>query len=1203
MNCVSRKFMGGLAIAAGLLLAMLVLPVSLNAQAFYGSIVGTVTDTAGAIVTGGTVTVTNIGTNEKRTAQTNAAGDFSFVNLVPADYKIEVNQTNFKHYVRQPVPVQVGGTIRIDVALQVGAVSETVQVTTEAPLLQTDSGSQSADVEGQTVQEMPLNGRNPLNLIALTPGAVAQGGSSGSAGLNAGGHTSPGGWGNYAISGGIAGQSATYLDGAPNNVLGENDVAFVPTQDAIQEFSILSGAVPADFGRFGGGVVNMTTKSGSNAWHGSAYEYIRNRDFNANDWLDKQGELQQGEANEPGEWTQNQFGASASGPILRDKAFFLFSWEALRLRIGSSTTALVPTQAEQNGIFASAISDPLGLCNISTTANPGSWTITNLGSGGCGSTAGSVMKQYYDLPNVSAGNHNYFASVPGGDNQKQYNGRIDYNLSTNQRVFGRYTYWTMDELAFNPFPDNTKFNGSQPAHEFATHQVVLGDTYTLNPTNILDVRVSWLRQALNAPMPTITDYSQFGGDWAALAKQMSIHLLPFPELASEGGGGAGFHPYGPQGHFQTNWGINANWIRIMGKHSLKAGFEGRLENQEQVGTENSGSFAFNGNFTGVDFADLLMGYPANSGSGPGGSNPGFFVGSFATGYNYYQAYYLQDNWTVNRNLTLNLGIRYELPGSVAESHDKQTVLLYNTVDPSTKVTGTLGLVNSSLYSSRNVRDLMYNGLAPRFGFAYRLGDNMSVRGGYGLTWLPIDIANGLMPYNSVINGAQSSFNNGTNTLSATNLCSADGFAATTCFHTSDNPFAPAGTAGAAGSNQLALPVGRSEGQTFMSQYVGQRITGSVPTDPYAYNQLWNLSFSRQFKGDLMIELGYAGAKGTHLTVPPVANGTNGLDELPTADWSQGAALLGKTTTATVDPGGYSVAAGGMTVGQSLRPRPFYADMGDSLPSWGATTYHAGHIMLEKRFKAGGLVMANYTWSKEIGDTDTSNGNVEIQPGRGAGAGIVQDWNNPRGERSILSYNVPQRAVVAYVLPLPFGQGQKFGANVNQLASRVISGWTLNGITSFQSGYPLSLIDGRGNDLTNSFGAGQLRPNYTPGCNKSVSGSLHALAAAGKPTFNTACFVALSSLSDPAANFELGNEPRVDGGLHAEGVDNWDISLAKTTKIVEKANLEFRAEFFNVANHAQFGPQQNDASASQNFGTIGILANNPRLMQLSLRLNY
>ena len=273
----------GLAMLFAAILAVVTLGVSpLHAQSSYGSIVGTVTDASGAVVPGATVTVTNVGTSEKRTQKADAAGNFRFVNLTPANYKIQVEMTNYKRTVRDAIPVQIDQAVRVDVALQVGSATEIVEVTTQAPLIETDSGTLGSQVEGKTVEEMPLNGRNTMNLIALVPGVVPQGSASGSTSMNQGDHSNNSGWGNYQIGGSIAGQGVIFVDGAPNNGLGGNVVGFVPSQEAIQEFKVATSATSAEFGRFGGGVVEMATKSGNNKFHGTAYEYLRNSVLNAN---------------------------------------------------------------------------------------------------------------------------------------------------------------------------------------------------------------------------------------------------------------------------------------------------------------------------------------------------------------------------------------------------------------------------------------------------------------------------------------------------------------------------------------------------------------------------------------------------------------------------------------------------------------------------------------------------------------------------------------------------------------------------------------------------------------------------------------------------------------------------------------------------------------------------------------------------------
>jgi hypothetical protein len=1136
----------------------------LVAQTFFGSIVGTVTDSSGAVVPSATVTVTNIGTNEKHAAQTDAAGNYRFVSLLPANYKVEVEAANFKRFSRSPIAVQVGATARVDSALEVGAATEVVQVTTQAPLLNTESGSMSSEVEGERVQEMPINGRNTMNLIALVPGVVPQGSSQGSTGMNQGTHTNPQGWSNYQIGGGIAGQSAMYLDGAALNVLG-NSIALVPTQDSIQEFNVAINSVSADFGRFGGGVVNMTTKSGTNNWHGSAYEYLRNNVFNANDYFSNQTPDPSiaGSTKSPRpKWNVNQYGVVANGPIVKDKAFFLFTWEGLKSRLGNPSPTNVPTTDMQNGVFTKPISDPLGNCNIAHDATAGTWTITNLWQGACGDSTAKVLRGYYPAPNNLGAADNYFSTPVVDDNQNQYNARVDYKLGTNQQLFGRYTYWSIADTGLNEFNSYGGYDTANGRNNNQTQQVVLGDTYTLNASTILDLRLSYLRQTnVDSPADLNVNESQFGTNYAALGLSETAHGLPAFQL----NGPDNFYSFsslvGLSIDRYNNYAVSANLIKMLRSHSLKFGVEARLMQNNATGfvLAPSGFFNISPDFTGDEWASFLMGYQDLSMLGTG-----IEYGAF----NYYQAYYATDTWQVNRNLTLNLGVRWELPGSVAEKHDRDTVLLPHTIDPYTGYTGTLGLVNSSLYGSRGTQKTKYDLFAPRVGFAYRLGSNMAIRGGYGISYLPPDLT-GVLPGNSPVTSDVNIFGN---------------FAAMPVMSSLSNPFPH-------GINQ---PAGRTA--NFMTQQIGQSVSGADPNNPFPYAQQWNLSLSRQMKGDWMVEAAYSGLKGTHLPGPPTPQNSDNLDELQSKYWSQGVALLNPA-----DP----TNPHGPTVGQSLRPYPQYQNFADSAWYVGDTTYHALNTKLEKRFGSGGVLMAGYTWAKMIGNTDTSTGQLEVKATpstRTSGNGQVQDYNNLRGERSILSYNLPQRLVVSYVLNLPFGEGQKY-AQFKGVGGAVVSGWAVNGISTFQSGFPLALQMASGNNLTNDFGAGQLRPDYTPsasGCNgkKTVSGSAHDRLG---EWFNTACFQAPGTAAG-TVGWALGSESRVDSALSGEGMNNFDVSILKSTKIWEKTNLQFRAELFNIFNRVQFAPPviQQDAS---NFGQILSQGNQPRLVQFSLRLNY
>src|SRR6185312_2443630 len=315
------------------------------AQSTFGSIVGNVTDASGAAVGSTPVTLTNLGTSEKRTDSTNADGLYQFVNLPPGQYSVAVEKPGFKRVLRSPVTVQTQTTTKIDLALEVGNVSQTVEVTAQTPLLQPENSSLGQVVDERKTTELPLNGRNPLNLVALVPSVVPQGGSM----SNPNGQN-PFAWGNYQIGGGMANQSMVWLDGSPVNGSYINITALIPTQDSLQEFKVATNNLSPEYGRFAGGVVNFTTKSGTNALHGTLWEYLRNKDLDANDFFSNLNGTPRGA------FTQNQFGFNVGGPIIipkiyngKNKTFFFVDYEGFRLRQGASYTETVPTAQERTG--------------------------------------------------------------------------------------------------------------------------------------------------------------------------------------------------------------------------------------------------------------------------------------------------------------------------------------------------------------------------------------------------------------------------------------------------------------------------------------------------------------------------------------------------------------------------------------------------------------------------------------------------------------------------------------------------------------------------------------------------------------------------------------------------------------------------------------------------------------------------------------
>ncbi|MCX6626430.1 MAG: TonB-dependent receptor [Candidatus Solibacter sp.] len=1150
---------------------------SLPAQSFFGSIVGTVTDASGAAVPEAAVALTNAGTGERRSAQTDGNGNYQFVNLVPGSYKIDIARTGFKHLTRDGIQVQVQASVRIDAAMQVGEVTQTLEVNAQTPLLQTEQSALSQVVEGRTMQEMPLNGRNVLNLVSLVAGVVPQGSTSGNPMGNQGGGatTNPNGWGNYQIGGGQANQSASFFDGAPLNVSYVNSVILVPTQDAVQEFRVATNSVSPEFGRFAGGVVNMAGKSGTNQFHGSLYEYFRNKVLNANNFFNNRSGIARPSFN------QNQYGASIGGPVRKDKTFFAFTWEDFKLRVGLPTVTTVPTAAMRAGDFNAAgiptIYDPLTVCGNYSNAACGKDASGNniylrqpfpnkqIPLGRINSEA-KIMNDYWGLPNAPGVLNNFVTNGTGGGDNYQINARGDHMISDKQRLFLRYSRWLGNTIPNDLFHNLATANQQR----YSTNNAVVGDTYTLTPTTILDVRASYIRFLFGFyPPDTGVDLAKWGPGYALLNSAATFRQTPTTNVT-------------PMQTFSrvtvrnasNNQSLSETLTRIAGRHTLKVGAESRKIEWNYGQTNfSSGQFTFTTAFTSQN---------AQSPAGSGYAMASYLLGYMATGHaqeiaiasqrQWYHGLFIADTFQVTNKLTLNLGLRWDYPGSFSERHDAATVLLPNTADALGKtaglpINGTVALVNSDQYPSRLIHPAKWNLIAPRLGLAYRLNDKTVVRAGYGLSYLPNDVVFGNAPWTTPANQAT--------TVVTTSL---DG--GITPYATLDNPF----------PNGVIQPPGHNS--AFASGLYGSNVQSPVPDQPFPYVQQWNFMIQRQLPGGAALEAGYAGSKGTHLPLNPVVGGFPyfQVNQIPDSYLSMGNALLAKVTNpfyGKVPATAGILAQPTVTQGQLLRPMPQYLNVNNTSNMAGDSTYHSLQTKLEKRFGAGGTLLAVYTFAKLLGNADTATSWLET----GAPSGTFQDWNNTKLEKSLGSYNTSHRGVISYVLDLPMGKGRKLLGNVTGIADKVVSGWGINGTTTLQSGFPI-VLTAQATTLSSTFGGGAPRPNYVGGCEKSISGTAQSRIGGW---FNAACF------TQPGP-FAYGNEARTDPSLRAAGINNFDVSISKTTAFTERMKARFETQFFNIANRTQFSPPA-AILGNAGFSTVTAVRNQPRLVQFALRLTF
>lgn len=1120
-----------------------------SAQTYFGSIVGTITDSSGAVIVGTSVDLSNVGTAQHWNTQTDTRGNYEFLSLPPGQYRLGVTKQGFRRLSREPIAIEIQSVVRIDMQMEVGETSETVSVSSAPPLIDSSTSTLSQMVEGRAVEQLPLDGRNVLNLIELTPGVIAQGGASGNPQGNQlnGAYSNPNGWGNYQIGGGNAGQSATFIDGASVNVTYINATAFVPTQDAIQEFRVETNNVSPEFGRFAGGVVNMITKSGTNAVHGAAYEYLRNTVLDANDFFDNRNGLARPAL------TQNQYGANLGGPILKNKVFFFFGWEGYSNRAGRPTLTTVPTALEKSGDFRNSgadIYDPTTFQQFQCNG-----VLDVICPDRIDPTATATLDDWL-APTLPGGTNNYDTNAKVGGNQNQYNLQLDFHASDKQQLFGHYARWNGSSISLNPFKNVTGF----PLTSFTAHQTVLGDTYVFNPTTVAEFRVAYLRFVYGTiPLSSGNNLAPFGPNWASLSSQIGLKAAPEPLVSGMANEIFQFMDVAID-NTNDNYSISGSLSKTVGRHSMKFGGEARRLEWYFVQTNlPSAGFAFTGAFTSLGgpatdheevraFADYLLGYPVLS-----ESQQATRVSMLQT----YQGYYAADNFRMNNRLTLNLGVRWELPGSFSEKHDRATVLLPKAADPLSESSGVplqgqLALVDSSLRGDHHTQDLKYGLFAPRVGFAFGVSRTTALRGGYGINYLPNDVAFNAGPWASPVNNAITEI-----------------FAALPPTSTLSDPF----------PNGILEPSGRS--QAFLGTLEGQVVQSPVPNQAFPYVQQWNFNVEQQVGGSASFQIAYAAAKGTHLPFNSLE-----LDQLPDQYNSMGVALFDPVPNPFENllPG---TTLDGPTVqqGQLLRPHPQFTSFGAEGFRGGSSNYQALQTSINKRFSLGAAIIASYTWSKFLGNVDSLQSFLE----QGT-PGAVQDNNDLAHEWSLTSYDVPQRFVAGYVVDLPFGKGKKWLGGVEGFGDKAISGWGVGGITTLQSGFPLPLTATWPVQSLASFGAGTLRPDVVAGCKKSVGGSAQSKLTGW---FNAACFVA------PPSGFEYGDESRTDSQLRSAGIANWDFSVFKETAFHDRYQLEFRAEAFNVFNRVQFGPPGTQLGTSS-FAVVNSQVNQPRLIQFALR---
>jgi hypothetical protein len=1091
------------------------------------------------------VVAINKATNARAEAKSDAGGKYQVPGLAPGVYTIEATASGFKKFVQSNVELAVQQQAKVDLPLQVGELTESVTVETSVSTIETSSSTIGKVVSNKAILNLPLNSRNIYSLIYLTPGVA------GSIGNNYNSMS-------YSINGARASMMDTLIDGATAShptVQGYAGISAFPSVDAIGEFKVLGANFNAEYGRTAGSVLNVVYKSGTNAFHGTAYEFLRNSKLDANQFYNNMRGV------ELSSFKRSQYGGTLGGPIKKDKTFFMSSYEGLRQRSFSNRTATVPTALERSGnftqTFAGANNPVLIFDPFSTRANPaGAGFIRDPFAGNVIPQArmdrvGVNYMKMFAQPNTQGvaftNANNYYSQGSSALDIDQIDGRVDHNFNANHRIFVRYSYRNQDSVPAVLWPEELRATETSQIERNRMHNGVIDYTMTPSPTTIVSIRGGYAR--------SLYFYENFGLGFLASS-------LGFPNALDTAGALAMFPRMTPTGYAtlgnQDNrynafvtYTFAGSVTKLKGAHTLKAGYDGRLiqvNNKESRAT--SGDIAFNAGMTqgpnptqaaanrGNAIASLLLG------TGSSGS----LIQNFkdAAAQSWYTALYFQDDWRVTNKLTLNLGIRYDLDTPRTERYNRMNYFDPFAKSPLSSVPGYGNLTGGLVFvgvdgrpRTQYIRD--NNNFAPRIGFAYQATKNTTIRGGYGNIFaISLQQAHGTVgPFGF---RTQTPWVNSIDGITPTNLLS--------------NPF-PAGF--------VATP-GASQG--LMTQ-VGANIQAPVQETLTPYSMQWNLNVQRNLPSQVLLEVAYVGTRGLQLS----RNDEGGLtlNQVNPQYLSLGSAL-----NQTVPNPFFGMGLGGVLANptisraQSLRPYPQFTDVIPLYSTGASSNYHALQVSFSKRFSRGLQFEGSYTWAKAIQE------------------GLSHaDSYYMRASRSLADYDIAHRFVVSYIYELPFGKGRRFGANWGGLTNFVLGGWQLNGFTTFQSGTPLSISANNVAGLFNS--RGLANNNGTSG---KLSGDIHDRLLR---YFDTSVF------SQPAA-FTFGNTQPSSPDLRSPGLRNWDVSIFKEWRVLERATLQFRTEAFNAMNTVRFSAPNTTVTSNQ-FGQISSQANSPRQVQFGLKLLF
>jgi TonB dependent receptor-like, beta-barrel len=942
-------------------------------------------------------------------------------------------------------------------------------------------------------------------------------------------------------------------------------MAWTPSVDTVEEFRVLTSSFSAEFGRTGGGIVSIATKSGTNKFHGDAFEFLRNTVLDANTFFDNRN----GVSRQP--LIFNMFGGSIGGPIRRDRTFFFFSYEGQRAHQGNSLLSTVPTHLQKQGDFSQTFNSagqPITIYNPFSTQSTSTGYIRDAFQGnvippGMIDPVAQHVLSFYPDPNLPgqgpSGINNFISSAPLVNGFDTYDARIDQNFSERNRLFVRASWDKQTAVPANFFHNLATSDSFGPSVQ-PDYNATIGDTHTFGPNTLLEVRLGFARNGFDRrsesdglDMSTLGFPSSFN---------TAVQTPQFPLFSISGMAQVGSFNVARYLLASNLFDGSVQVARTQGRHMLRFGFEYRNYLMNSF-YGLSPTFGFNAAFTqgpnplvssagaGYGFASFLLGTPSGGSTGIN-SDETFSWPNYAG--------FIQDDVRVSSKLTLNLGLRYSFQAPRTDRFNELTWFDPNVANPIGPQVGLPNLKGGLEFAgvngnSRGLGQPVYDNFAPRFGFAYHILPKMVIRGGYGLVYLP----------------------NGTGTGAPDHQA---GFSVSTSMLTTQNGVFPADLLRNPFPQGLNQPTGSSLG---LLTLLGQNILGWLPNPPIGYVEEYNLNIQRDLPGNVLLQMGYVGSHGVDIPA------SFSYDQLPDQYLSMGQSLLTLVPNpfyGNVSQGVYSRPT--IQQGYLLRPFPQFtgvSSIANNNSAWpgGYSDYNSFQLSIEKRFSKGFSILGAYTNSKLITDAGDVGFNF-----LGDNRAVVQDYNNRQAERSLSPEDISQRLIINYVYDLPLGPGKRWLSGTHGVMERLAEGWRAVGITTFQTGFPLALTTATNN--TNSYGGGS-RPN-----NNGQSAKLTGSARTLDEWFNTSVF----SLPPP---FTFGNVGPVLPDVRSDGISNFDFSVIKVTSLMsERYNLEFHADIFNLFNHPQFGMPGTSLGTSQ-FGVVSSQANSPRLIQLGLKLTF